>query len=55
MYFEVNDNHEMIGLQQTKKLMEDIPNKIMNFMKLVLWAEFHQTSAKPAKKAESQK
>lgn len=36
MYFGVNDDHEVIGLKQTKKLMEDIPNKIVNFMGLVV-------------------
>lgn len=36
MYFGVNDDHEVIGLKNTKKLLEDIPNKIVNFMGLVV-------------------
>lgn len=35
MYFGVNDDHEVIGLKNTKKLLEDIPNKIVNFMGLI--------------------
>jgi ATP-dependent DNA helicase RecG len=36
MYFGVNDDHEVVGLKNTKKLLEDIPNKIVNFMGLVV-------------------
>ena len=36
MYFGVDDNHEICGLKNTKKLMEDIPNKIVNSMGLVV-------------------
>ena len=36
MYFGVNDDHEVVGLKQTEKLLEDIPNKIVNFMGLVV-------------------
>ncbi len=36
MYFGVNDNQEVIGLENTKKLLEDIPNKIVNYMGLVV-------------------
>ena len=36
MYFGVNDDHEVVGLKNTKKLLEDIPNKIVNYMGLVV-------------------
>ena len=36
MYFGVDDNHEVIGLENSKKLLEDIPNKIVNYMGLVV-------------------
>lgn len=36
MYFGVNDEHEVVGLKNTKKLLEDIPNKIVNYMGLVV-------------------
>ena len=36
MYFGVNDDREVVGLNNTKKLLEDIPNKIVNFMGLVV-------------------
>ncbi len=35
MYFGVNDDHEVVGLKNTKKQLEDIPNKIVNYMGLV--------------------
>ena len=35
MYFGVNDEHEVIGLQNVDKLMEDIPNKIVTTMGIV--------------------
>ena len=36
MYFGVDDDLEVYGLKYTKKLMEDIPNKIVNSMGLVV-------------------
>ena len=36
MYFGVDDNHEVVGLNDSKKLLEDIPNKIVNYMGLVV-------------------
>ena len=42
MYFGVNDDLEVIGLKQTKKLMEDIPNKIVKFMGLVVDVNLHE-------------
>ena len=36
MYFGVDDNHEVCGLKDSKKLLEDIPNKVVNYMGLVV-------------------
>lgn len=36
MYFGVDDDLEVYGLKNTRKLMEDIPNKIVNSMGLVV-------------------
>ena len=36
MYFGVNDDHEVVGLKNTKKLLEDIPNKVVNYLGIVV-------------------
>ena len=36
MYFGVDDDHEVYGLKDSKKLLEDIPNKVVNYMGLVV-------------------
>lgn len=36
MYFGVDDDHEVCGLKESKKLLEDIPNKVVNYMGLVV-------------------
>ena len=36
MYFGVNNDHEVIGLENVDKLMEDIPNKIVTTMGIVV-------------------
>ena len=36
IYFGVDDDHEVVGLKNSKKLLEDIPNKIVNYMGLVV-------------------
>ncbi len=35
IYIGVNDNKEVVGVRDSKKLMEDIPNKIANFLGIV--------------------
>ena len=30
LYIGINDNHEIIGINNSRKLMEDIPNKIVS-------------------------
>ena len=42
MYIGVNDDHEVVGLKQSKKLLEDIPNKIVNAMGLVVDVNLHE-------------
>ena len=42
MYFGVNDDHEVIGLKQTEKLLEDIPNKIVTTMGIVVDVNLHE-------------
>lgn len=36
MYIGVDDNHEVCGLKESKKLLEDIPNKAVNYMGLIV-------------------
>ena len=36
MYFGVNDDHEVVGIDHVDKLMEDIPNKIVTTMGIVV-------------------
>lgn len=42
MYFGVDDDHEVVGLKQTEKLLEDIPNKIVNAMGIVVDVNLHE-------------
>lgn len=42
MYLGVDDNLEVYGLKNTKKLMEDIPNKVVNAMGIVVDVNLHE-------------
>ena len=42
MYFGVNDNHEVFGLENVDRLMEDIPNKIITTMGIVADVNLHE-------------
>ena len=42
MYFGVNDDHEVIGLEHVDRLMEDIPNKIVTTMGIVVDVNLHE-------------
>lgn len=42
MYFGVNNDHEVIGLENVDRLMEDIPNKIVTTMGIVVDVNLHQ-------------
>ncbi len=46
MYFDVNDNHEVIRLENVERLMEDIPNKIVITMGIVVDVIFHEQFCK---------
>lgn len=35
IYIGVNDNKDIIGVADSKRLMEDIPNKITNYLGIV--------------------
>ena len=42
MYFGVNNDHEVVGLEGVDRLMEDIPNKIVTTMGIVVDVNLHQ-------------
>lgn len=42
MYFGVNDDHEVIGLKNVDRLMEEIPNKIVTTMGIVVDVNLHE-------------
>ena len=42
MFFGVDDDLELHGLQNAKKLLEDIPNKIITTMGLVVDVDLHE-------------
>ena len=42
MYFGVDDNRELCGLQNAKRLLEDIPNKITTTMGLAVDVDLHE-------------
>ncbi len=35
IYIGIDDNGQVVGVEDAKKLMEDIPNKIVNFLGIV--------------------
>jgi ATP-dependent DNA helicase RecG len=46
IYIGVNDSGEAVGLADAKKLMEDIPNKIVNYLGIVEDVNLHSESGK---------
>ena len=46
IYIGVNDSGEAVGLANAKKLMEDIPNKIVNYLGIVEDVNLHSESGK---------
>ena len=42
MYFGVDDDHEVVGLENVDRLMEDIPNKIVTTMGIVVDVNLHE-------------
>ena len=43
MYFGVDDDHDVVGLEHVDKLMEDIPNKIVTTMGIVVDVNLHES------------
>jgi ATP-dependent DNA helicase RecG len=43
MYFGVDDDHKVVGLEHVDKLMEDIPNKIVTTMGIVVDVNLHES------------
>lgn len=43
MYFGVNDDREVVGLKDVDRLLEDIPNKIVTTMGIVVDVNLHET------------
>ena len=43
MYFGVNDDREVVGLKDVDRLLEDIPNKIVTTMGIVVNVNLHET------------
>ena len=46
MYFGVNDNREVVGLEHVDRLMDDIPNKIVTTMGIVADVNLHEQSGR---------
>ena len=42
MYFGVDDDHKVCGLKNTERLMEDIPNKVVSAMGIVVDVNLHE-------------
>ena len=42
IFLGVNDAHEVVGLQDSKRLMEDIPNKIVTHLGIVADVDLHK-------------
>ena len=42
MYFGVNDEHEVVGLDDVERLLEEIPNKIVTTMGIVVDVDLHE-------------
>lgn len=46
IYIGCNDNGEAVGLQNTRKLLEDIPNKIRSAMSIIVDVNLHTKNNK---------
>ena len=40
MFIGVNDKHEVVGVDNSKKLMEDIPNKVRDVLGIIVDVNF---------------
>ena len=46
IYIGVDDNHEIVGISDSKRLMEDIPNKIVTTLGIVAEVNLHETDGR---------
>ncbi len=46
MYIGVADNHEVVGVDDSRRLMEDLPNKIVTILGIVADVNLHETDGK---------
>ena len=46
IYIGVDDNHEIVGISDGKRLMEDIPNKIVTTLGIVAEVNLHETDGR---------
>ena len=46
IYIGVDDNHEVVGVSNSKRLMEDIPNKIVTTLGIVAEVNLHKADGR---------
>ena len=46
IYIGVADNHEIVGLSDSKRLMEDLPNRIVTILGIVADVNLHEVDGK---------
>ena len=46
IYIGVDDNHEVVGMSDSKRLMEDIPNKIVTTLGIVAEVNLHKADGR---------
>ena len=46
LYIGIDDNGSVVGIKDAKKLLEDIPNKVVNYMGIVAEVDLFQESGK---------
>ena len=42
IYIGIDDNGNVVGIKDAKKLLEDIPNKVVNYMGIVVDVNLHR-------------
>ena len=47
IFIGVNDAHEVVGVKDSKRLMEDIPNKIVTHLGIVAEVNLHSQHVRP--------
>ena len=46
IYIGIDDNQQVVGVADTKRLMEDIPNKIVNYLDIVADVNLLKTTSR---------